>query len=47
MLLQVCASALKLSEKLHLLGVTIESKLYFKFHINSTLVVQQVKCLGF
>ena len=47
MLLQVCASAFKLSEKFHLLGATIDSKLYFKFHINGTLVIQQVKCVGF
>ena len=47
MLLQVCARTFKLSEKLHLLGVTIDSKLYFKFHINGTLVIQQVKCFGF
>ena len=46
MLLQVCARTFKLSEKLHLLGVTIDSKLYFNLHINGTWI-RQVKCLGF
>lgn len=36
MFLQVCARTFKLSEKLDLLGVTIDSKLYFKFHINGS-----------
>ena len=47
MLLQVCARTFKLSEKLHILGVIIDRKMYFKFHINGTLVIKQVKCLGF